>query len=74
MQFLINHIFAGKHQTITPTTSNQRYDYKTAGDYKTARWLQHNQLRLCVRIVAVIAWNRVQLTNRSRRVNLKQEN
>ena len=44
MWFLINHIFVGKHDTTTPTTSNQRSDYKTAG------WLQNKKLTSPVRL------------------------
>ena len=29
-------IFTNKHHTITSTTANQRGNYKTEGDYKTA--------------------------------------
>ena len=50
MWFPINHIFTDKHHTITSTTSNQRGDYKTEGDYKRAGWLQNKQLTSPVRL------------------------
>ena len=50
MWFLINLIFTDKHHTITSTTSNQRGEYKTVGDYKTAGRLQNKQLTLPVRL------------------------